>query len=208
MELTHDVLIASGLSDMRASEFLEPLRAAFARFGINTRRRIAGFLAQAAHESRDFEHLQERLSYSDPQRIIDVFGRARVGGGLEEATQLVHNPEKLANRVYANRYGNGDEASGDGWAYSGKGPLQLTWKDNYRIASDSLGVDYVGHPEFVMLPFHGAMTSVHYFAWRGCLPTADAGDIEAMTVIINGPRRLGLIQRIARFDRILREVVA
>lgn len=207
MELTNDLLIASGLSVFRAAEWLDPLRAAFQRFEINTHRRMAAFLSQAAHESREFEHLQERMSYSRPERILEVFGRTRVGG-LEEATKLCGKPEALANRVYANRYGNGDEASGDGWKYSGKGPLQLTWKDNYWVASDSLGIDYVRHPEFVLLPVHGALTSVHYFVSRGCLKAADKGDIPEVTRIINGPRMLGLIQRIARFDRILHEVVA
>jgi putative chitinase len=209
-DVTDELLILCGLSQERAALFREPLSLALPRFGINTPRRFAGFMSQAGHESRNFEHLQENLFYSKPERILEVFGRERVGGGLDAATKLTRNPRALASRVYSSKrpddmaatMGNGDEASGDGWNYSGKGPFQLTWKNNYARAKLVIGIDYVANPELVLEPGHGTMCACAFWNWSDCNRMADSLDILGMTRRVNGPRLLGFLDRSRRFDNI------
>lgn len=90
----------------------------------------AHFLGQFHHETGGFKSFEENLNYTSAERILAVFPRY-FKGGIEEAMEFVRNPEKLANRVYSNRMGNGDESSGDGWKYRGRGKPHLTGKNNY-----------------------------------------------------------------------------
>ena len=115
--------------------WLEALNDNLDKWGINTPIRKAAFLAQCAHESGGFSIMEENLNYSDAG-LKKIFGKYFPSDAL--AAVYARKPEKIANRVYANRMGNGDEASGDGWKYKGRGIIQLTGKDNYTAASKAI----------------------------------------------------------------------
>lgn len=186
-------LVAAGVSAQLAQAWVNPLARACARMGIDNPKRFAAFVGQCAHESAGFAQLQEQLSYSSAERIVRVFGTR--AGGLDAAAQLVRKPEALANRVYAFRNGNRDEASGDGWAYRARGLLGLTGLGNYLAAELALDEPYSERPDMLLQPEHAAMTAAWYFASHGCLAMADRGDVVAITRAINGPAKLGLEDR-------------
>ena len=114
---------------------LNDMPALFEKYEINTLNRAAGFLAQCSHESNNFRILEENLNYS-ADALIKVF--PKYFKSLDEAKLYARNPEKIANKVYANRMGNGDEASGDGFKYRGRGFIQLTGKNNYQMFAETL----------------------------------------------------------------------
>lgn len=147
------------------------LLSTMARFGIVTPVRVAAFLAQTAYESGEFRRLEENLSYSS-KRIMEVWPRRFPT--LQEAAPYAYEPEKLANRVYSGRLGNGDEASGDGWRYRGGGPIQLTGRSNFRAAEKETGHTLVAHPGQLREPGQPAADSAGWF-WnmKGCNQLAD-----------------------------------
>lgn len=196
-----DQLVACGIDRDVAKQFELPLDAAMTAFAINTPKRAAAFLAQAAHESIGFTRLQENLSYSTPERLMEVFkGRF---SGLADAAQYLRQPEKLANRVYANRLGNGDGSSGDGWRFRGRGLFQLTGRANYMAAGDGLGTDYKANPDLVAEPPDAAFTAAWYWAVGNLNAMADVGQVDVITRRINGPAMLGADERRAMYQRFL-----
>ena len=196
-----DQLVACGIDRDVAKQFELPLDAAMTAFAINTPKRAAAFLAQAAHESIGFTRLQENLSYSTPERLVEVFKNRF--NGLADAAQYLRQPEKLANRVYANRLGNGDEPSGDGWRFRGRGLFQLTGRANYMAAGDGLGTDYKANPDLVAEPPDAAFTAAWYWAVGNLNAMADVGQIDVITRRINGPAMLGADERRALYQRFL-----
>jgi putative chitinase len=196
-------LIACGIGPTQARMFEQPLNDAFERYHIDTKTRVAMFLAQAAHESAEFTRLEENLYYSKPERIMQVFP-SRVFS-LADAAKLARNPQALANRVYANRLGNGDEASGDGWKYRGRGLFQLTGRSNYTAANRE---EYVSNPDLVALPPDAAASAGWFWANAGCNEPADQSYVEGVTRRINGPAMLGLNERRSRFDHNMRALTA
>ena len=110
-------------------KYYQPLVNAMTKFDINTKRRIAAFLANVAHESGSLRHNEENLNYS-AERLMQVFPRYFRGRNVWAYN---HHPELIANVVYSSRMGNGDSRSGDGWKFRGRGLIQLTGKDNYEI---------------------------------------------------------------------------
>ena len=157
----------------------EPLR----RNRIDTPRRIAAFLGQCAHESGGFKVMQENLNYR-AERLCQVWP-ARFPN-LAAANECARNPERLANRVYANRMGNGDEASGDGWRFRGRGLIQLTGRSNYQRFAASLGCSVEEAAQRAETP-RGAGESAAFFWTANALSAlADTWSIDAMTRKING----------------------
>ena len=151
-------------------------------YEINTPQRIAAFLAQCAHESANFTALQENLNYKAAS--LSRVWPSRFPPGIAE--QYAHNPEKIANRAYCDRMGNGNEASGDGWRYCGRGLIQLTGKDNYTDFADSIGVTPEEVSEYLGT-FEGAAQSACWFWESNNLNRfADVGDIKGLTKAING----------------------
>jgi putative chitinase len=151
-------------------------------YEINTPQRIAAFLAQCAHESANFTALQENLNYKAAS--LSRVWPSRFPPGIAE--QYAHNPEKIANRAYCDRMGNGNEASGDGWRYCGRGLIQLTGKDNYTAFADSIGVTPEEVSEYLGT-FEGAAQSACWFWESNNLNRfADVGDIKGLTKAING----------------------
>ena len=182
--------------------WLEPLTTAFQRFDISTPERQAAFIGQCAHESGNFKTLQENLNYS--AKGLNATWPSRFAS--EEAAQPFHrNPEKIANKVYSGRMGNTDE--GDGWKYRGRGLIQLTGKDNYRLASDALGVDFVANPDLVLSKEYAALTAAWYWNKRGLNKEADAKDFTGMTKKINGGT-IGLADRVAHINTALNVLTA
>jgi len=199
--ITLQQLVDCGIDRDVAGQFELPLDAAMTAFTINTPKRAAAFLAQAAHESIGFTRLQENLSYSTPERLVEVFKNRF--NGLADAAQYLRQPEKLANRVYANRLGNGDEPSGDGWRFRGRGLFQLTGRANYMAAGDGLGTDYKANPDLVAEPPDAAFTAAWYWAVGNLNAMADVGQIDVITRRINGPAMLGADERRALYQRFL-----
>ena len=177
--------------------WLEPLTAAFTRFEINTPERQAAFIGQCAHESANFKTLQENLNYS--AKGLNATWPSRFPSEAE-AQPYHRQPEKIANKVYSGRMGNLED--GDGWKYRGRGLIQLTGKDNYRLASDSLGVDFVKDPDLVLTKEYAALTAAWYWNKRGLNKEADAKDFTGMTKKINGGV-IGLADRVAHINTAL-----
>jgi len=195
-------LIAAGINPTPARAFADALSEACSHFDIKTPVRQAAFVAQCAHESEGFTRLEESLYYTTPERIRAMWP-ARVPS-LADAATLCRKPEALANRVYANRNGNGDESSGDGWRYRGRGLIQLTGRANYLAAECAIGTAYKSTPDLVALPQHAAMTAAWFFSAAGCNSLADASNIDGITRQINGPAMAGAGDRRQRFDEAVR----
>ena len=155
-------------------------------YEINTPQRIAAFIAQCAHESNNFTAIQENLNY----KAASLRGLFKKYFPTDElAAEYASKPNKqqaIANRIYASRMGNGDEASGDGYKYRGRGLIQLTGKSNYQNFADSIEVTPEEAAEY-MATFEGAAQSACWFWETNNLNKwADIGDIEKMTKVING----------------------
>ncbi len=177
----------------------DPLNETYERFDINTPERQAAFIGQCGHESGGFKTLKENLNYSAeglqktwPSRFLT----------LADAEPYARQPEKIANKVYAGRNGNGDEASGEGWSYRGRGCIQLTGKANYTAAGEDLGVDFLSDPDIVATPQYAALTAGWFWSTHDLNPLADARDDLAITKKINGGTN-GLDDRIARTQKAL-----
>jgi putative chitinase len=195
--------LANTLSKLKISvDWVEPLEEVFHRKEINTHERQAAFIGQCAHESMNFTKLEENMNYSAEALMKTWPSRFPT---MEVAKQYARNPEKIANKVYSGRMGNTDE--GDGWKYRGRGLIQLTGKDNYRLASDALGVDLVGNPELVLSKEYAALTAAWYWNKRGLNKEADAKDFTGMTKKINGGT-IGLADRVAHINTALNVLTA
>jgi putative chitinase len=168
-------------------------------YEINTPKRVAAFIAQCAHESGNFVFVKENLNYKAAS-LRKVFGKYFPND--EIAAQYANKPEMIANRVYANRMGNGDEASGDGWRYCGRGLIQLTGKDNYFWFASSLEISPEEAAEY-MGTFEGAAQSACWFWETNNLNQwADKSDILTLTKRINGGT-IGLEDRIKHYNHAL-----
>ena len=168
-------------------------------YEINTPARMAAFLAQCAHESGDFKFIKVNLNYRAAS-LRKTFGKYFPTD--EIAQQYANKPEKIANRVYANRMGNGPEESGDGYRYCGRGLIQLTGKENYFWFAASLQITPEEASEY-METFEGAAQSACWFWETNNLNQwADAKDILTLTKRINGGT-IGLEDRKRHFDHAL-----
>ncbi len=168
-------------------------------YEINTPHRVAAFIAQCAHESGGFKFLKENLNYKAPS-LRRVFAKYFPTDDLARAYEK--RPQMIANRVYANRMGNGPEESGDGWKYCGRGLIQLTGKNNYTFFAASLDMDVEDVPEYLET-FEGAVQSACFFWEQNNLNQwADKGDILTLTKKINGGT-IGLDDRIKHYNHAL-----
>jgi putative chitinase len=173
-------------------ELVDVFNETFERWGISTVRQKAGFIGQCGHECANFTKLEENLNYS-AQGLMKIWPRRFPT--LEVAQPYHRQPQKIANKVYANRMGNRDEASGDGWRFRGSGWLQLTGHSNFFHAGKAIGEDFVMKPELVRTPKYAALTAGWFWATHGCNPLAEAGDWTALTKRINGGT-IGLEDRV------------
>lgn len=185
MNLTgHNIAEITASAVVDVTRFAPHLRAAMMYYGITTSRRVAGFLGQLSHESMHFRRVEELLGYSAKGLMRTWPSRFPT---LAATRGYVYSPEALANKVYASRMGNGDEASGDGWRYRGRGLIQLTGYDNYKAAETALGMAITGDNAYrVALPEGAAWTAAWYWHSRRCNRLADAWNLAALTKAING----------------------
>ena len=180
-------------------QWYEAISSILPEYEINTPQRVAAFLAQCAHESGGFVFLKENLNYKAPS-LRKVFPKYFPDDAT--ASAYANKPERIANRVYANRMGNGDESSGDGWRYCGRGLIQLTGKDNYTFFAASLDIPVEEASEYLQT-FEGAVQSACFFWEQNNLNKwADAGDILTLTKRINGGT-IGLEDRIKHYEHAL-----
>ena len=181
MNITQALLVSLGASPSDAERFVTPIKAAAALFSIDTPEAAASLLGNVMVETARLHTLQENLYYTTPAVLARTFFRVRtLPPSLQ--TQYLRNPQKLANLVYADRFGNGNEASGDGG-------IQTTFHANYLKAEQLTGRPYVAHPELLLQPEDAMLSACAYFRDKGCVDLANAGltptNIAAITKSIN-----------------------
>lgn len=181
-------------------EWVTAMESVLPAHGIDTPDRIASFLAQCGHESGGWSKFEENLNYGAAGLMV-IF--KKYFPSQELADQYARKPEKIANRVYCNRLGNGDEASGDGWKYRGRGPIQITGKANITAFAKKLVGDWqkvVDNPSLISTDKQLALLSAIWF-WdtNNLNKYADVKDINNMTRVINGGYN-GLPERIKLYN--------
>lgn len=181
-------------------ELLNKYKTLLAKYEINTIKRKAMFLAQLDHES-GLKPISENLNYSEAG-LLGVFKKYFTPA---QAKQYARKPEAIANRVYANRGGNGNEASGDGWKYRGRGFIQLTLKDNYKALSKATGVDYVSNPDSLLNEADAMIAALWYWKTNNLNKYSDSGDVKGATKVINGGYN-GLADRQSKYEKYLKEL--
>ena len=168
-------------------------------FNITSNLRLAHFLAQCALESMNFTAVVENLNYSGP-RLLQVFPKYFKN---VDVNAYAHNPQKIGSRVYANRMGNGDEASGDGFKYRGRGYIQLTGKNNYQAFSGFIGEDCVANPDLVATTYPLASAAFFFNSnnlWTICDQGSSVATVTAVTRRVNGGTH-GLAERLLFFKK-------
>lgn len=182
------------------TEYVDPINAVGERYELfANKNRIAGFLAQTGHESGGFRIIVENLNYS-AKGLLTVF--PRYFPTVELATQYARQPEKIANRVYANRMKNGDEASGDGWKFRGRGLIQLTGRDNYTRLAAALEMTLDETVAYLETRPGAAVGAGWYWGTNNLNVYCDNNDIVGMTKRINGGT-IGLADRQAHYTHAL-----
>lgn len=169
-----------------------------AKFNITTPLRLAHFLAQCGHESGGFKFINENLNYS-AKGLLGVFPKYF---NVESAAAYERKPEKIASRVYASRMGNGDEASGEGYKFRGRGYIQLTGKSNYTNFTKFIGEDCVANPDLVSTKYPLASAAFFFNSnnlWAICDKGADEATVTAVTKRVNGGT-IGLADRLKHFN--------
>jgi len=181
------------------ADWVDALNETFSRFNITTNNQKAMFIGQCSHESGNFRLLQENLNYK-AATLMKLWPKRFPT--LEVANQYAGNARAIANKVYADRMGNRDEASGDGYRFRGKGLVQLTGHSNHFHAGKALGVDFVMQPDLVATPKYAALTAGWFWDTHKLNPPADALDYTKVTKIINGGT-IGLDDRIKHVQHAL-----
>ena len=194
-----EALLALGVPQATADQWLPYLNMTMVKYDIMSPVRQAMFLSQLAHESGNFRHVVENLNYS-AEALRRVFGRHFPTDKI--AQEYARKPERIANRAYANRMGNGDEASGDGWKYRGRGLIQLTGKDNYTSYSNYANNGALQNPDIVATPEFAADSAGWFWATNRLNQLADTGDVRAVTRRINGGFN-GLADREAKYNKLI-----
>jgi putative chitinase len=183
MQLNSNIVAAGcGSSILRAAQWVAPLQATCDKYHINTPLRIAAFLATIGVESARLTAVVENLNYS-AEGLLSTFPKYF---NAVEAAQYERQPQRIANRVYANRYGNGNEASGDGWKYRGRSLICVTFRDNYASCGKAISLPLDSHPELLEQPCNAALAAGWFWDAHNLNPLADAGKFEGITRAING----------------------
>ena len=175
--------INNNLYKVKCEEYIDALNKVLPENGIDTPLRVSHFLAQVIHESGHFKTNVENLNYS-ASALKSVFKKYFPSDEL--ANQYARQPEKIANRVYANRMGNGPEASGDGWKYRGRGLIQLTGYNNYKNCKDDMHIDIVKNPDLLLVPEYALKSACWFWNKNNLNQYADKDDITTITKRING----------------------
>ncbi len=155
--------------------------------------RVAHFLAQIGHETAGFRALEENMRYTKPDVLDRIFSAVR--GPDDAAALIADGPKAIGDRVYAGRMGNGDEESGDGYRYRGRGFLMITGKTRYAEVERDSGLPLVRHPELLGEAKTAAQAAAAYWLKNNINAAADRDDIDTVTVLVNGPAKQGLDDR-------------
>ena len=202
MKLTPEQLAFMIPTNPDVDAWCEELNKALPKYSIDTPKRIAGFISQCAHESRDFTATEENLNYSE-KALNSVFARY-FGPGKRNAAEYARNPEKIANYVYMDEFRSprgalGNTQPGDGWRFRGGGLKQLTGRNNYTGFAAHYGITPEEAADWVRTK-EGALASALWFWVKNDLNTiADTGDVVALTKRINGGT-IGLEDRQRRYN--------
>lgn len=180
-----EIARACGALPADALLYGEAMNEAMARYEINTKQRRAAFLATVAIESAYLSKVQEGLYYRDAERLASIFPRAFKT--VEDAKPYAKNPHALSKLLYE--------------GYHGRGLIQLTWKRNYEACGKDLGIDFVTNPDLLTSPMWAAMSAGWFWKTNGCNELADKGDMDAITRVVNGPKKLHLAERVASYDK-------
>ncbi len=179
----------------RAEAWTKPLINVFQKFDLSTPIRQAAFIAQCGHESDGFRVLVENLNYS-ADGLHSVF--KKYFPTIDETAAYARQPEKIANKVYADRLGNDSEESGDGWKFRGRGLIQITGKDSYRAFGVAVGQDFLSNPDLVAQPIWAAESAGWFWNAHHLNAIADSEDTRLLTYKINGGFN-GLEDRVRRY---------
>lgn len=195
--------LAKVLPHVDVATWVPALMAGFTQFQVLSARRVAAAIGQFAQEAgTSFHELVEYLDYSTPERLHSVFkGRFPT---VDAARPYVHAPQKLANHVYSGRLGNGDEASGDGWQFRGRGLIQLTGRSEYTKFAQAIGKTPKQASDMCETPAGAALSGCWYLSSRHCLTMADAWHIDDITRAVNGRAMLGAAERRDRANQMLK----
>ena len=200
-KFTKEQLAALIPGNKKVDEWYDALADILPKYDITTEARVAGFIAQCAHESGNFMTLEENLNYKE-ETLLKIFGRY-FGPGKRDAKEYARNPEKIANYVYMDEFRSskmGNVKEGDGWRFRGRGLKQLTGRENYTNFGKSVGMTAEQAADYVATE-KGAIESACWF-WNAkkLNVVADTGDVVKMTKIINGGD-IGLADRQARYKK-------
>jgi putative chitinase len=189
----------TGIKDLNVlSGLTQSINDTLIKYQINTPLRVSHFLAQVLHESGNLKFTKENLNYSSIG-LTKTFNKYFLTE--EVAKPYARQPNKIANKVYANRMGNGDEASGDGGKFIGRGYIQLTGRDNYTAISKSLGVDFIAKPELLETVKYAALSAGWFWDKNKLNTLADADDVLSVTKRVNGGTH-GLDDRKAKLAKL------
>jgi len=190
--------------------FLKPLTDAMIEFGIDTPKRQTMFLATVAHESAGLTRLSENLSYS----AAGLRGTFRKYFTDDQAEIYARHPQMIANRVYANRGGNGNEASGDGWFFRGAGAIQLTFHDNHLACANHFGIPLLQIGEWLRTPEGACRSAAWFWSVNNINKYADLGDFDGVCDTVNRGKKtiivgdsIGWQDRVEHLD-LIRKVLA
>lgn len=203
MEITSDTLRKIYPLSKNINRYLGALNMSMQECGIDTVDRVRAFLAQVGHESSQLNTIEENLNYS-AQGLRKIF--PKYFPTQKEALAFARNPERIANRVYADRMGNGNEESGDGWTFRGRGLIQITGRDNYAYMSSLMGKDLTIWPDALLLPLDACRSAALWWKANGLnaladkLATDERKTFEAITKRVNGGLN-GLEDRWAIYQR-------
>jgi putative chitinase len=184
--------------NQHAQEWYDALCDELPKYEITSINRVAAFMAQTAHESGNYTMLKENLNYS-PKGLMATW-KSRFPADIAEA--YAHNPEKIANRAYCDRMGNGSEESGDGWLFHGRGLIQLTGRSLYEAFAREISKGLEETVSYCETPDGAVESACFFWEHHKCNNYADSQDMRGLTKVINGGY-LGLDDRIARYNHAL-----
>ena len=180
------------------TKYVEPLSDGMNKYKITTPVRVAHFLSQCAHESGNFEFTIENLNYSQAG-LLSTFPKYFT---QSQAQEYARKPDKIGNRVYANRMGNGTESSGDGYKYRGRGLIQLTGKNNYTKLSESIGKSIDDTILYLNSPIGATVAALWFWNVNKLVTLSDTATVDAITRKVNGGLH-GYTDRLDKYKRIL-----
>lgn len=200
MTLTKEKIIHILHGNADAAAWADAAMEILPKYEINTPNRIAGFFAQCGHESMNFTALSENLNYR-AETLEKLFSKYFSKAG-RNAADYAKQPEKIANVIYANRMGNGDTASGEGYLFRGRGVIQLTGKDNYSAFASSIKMSLPDVIDYVQTKKGALESACWYWNSRKLNMACDEGDIVKMTKLVNGGT-IGLEDRRKHYEQAL-----